>query len=122
MAALSHAIVREASLPATLIDAAKLLHPSLALGDSVFYCVLAVHILLSYSEIKIFPESSAQRCETTRLTQPFGCTRATNRLDWLLAIASTINSGAFELSKNHHPQLADAGLPALCACATRARR
>ena len=92
MAALSRAIVREASLPTTLIDVAKLLHPFLALGDSVFYCVLAVHILLSYSEIKIFPESSAQRCETTRLTPPFGCTRATNRLDWLLAVREPSSS------------------------------
>ena len=73
-------------------DAAKLLHPSLALGDSVFYCVLAVHMLLSYSEIKIFPESSAQRCETTRLTPPFGCTRATNRLDWLLTVREPSSS------------------------------
>ena len=35
-------------------DAAKLLHPSLALGDSVFYCVLAVDMLVSHSEIWVF--------------------------------------------------------------------
>ena len=54
MAALSRAIVREASLPATLIDVAKLLHPFLALGDSVFYCVLAVHMSLSHSGYRFF--------------------------------------------------------------------
>ena len=35
-------------------DAAKLLHPFLALGDSVFYCVLAVHMSLSHSGYRFF--------------------------------------------------------------------